>query len=132
MCGAAGDFAERGLTHDFDAVGGKQAEKLGQQRTRVGDRAVGGAEIVGAQRVGPRGRREAALAVSVEGVSVGEAGLPGELVLLAFDPRDFPKADLMNLLGGEVGRRVLLERGGIPVGAAGQRDGTDAAARGCR
>ena len=129
MCRASSDLAERRLANDFGRVGRKVAEALRQECSVVRDDPVSSAQVVRAQRVCPRLWREAAGTLSVERVSVLQASLMGERVLLALNPYDLTKADLVNLLRGEVSRRIELQRSCIPCRSSRKGYGAHSSAR---
>ena len=128
MGGAAGEFAERRLADDFDAIGWQRAEQFRQQRAGMGDEFIGGLQIIGARRIVIGPWREARGAILVKGAAVLEAGGLCQRVLFGLDPRHFLAADGVDFVGGEVGGGVELEFIGIIGSAAGQGDGADLAA----
>ena len=62
-------------------------------------------------------RRIEARALGIIGAAILEPGLLRQRILFGLDPRDFRQADLVDLLGGIVGRRVEPELIGI-IGCA--------------
>ena len=84
----------------------------------MGDRVIGGLQIVGAVLVVPRHWRKQPRALVVIGVAILESRLARQRILFPLYARHLADTGLVDLLGGQFGRRVDLQRSRIPVKSA--------------